>query len=149
MSIFLASGDLLAADVDALVNPVNTAGVMGKGLALAFRKSFPESFAPYQRACREKTLFPGRVLVVPRQAPGKFIIHVPTKEHWRSPSRLDILRAGLPALVEEVERHAIGSLAVPALGCGLGGLSWKEVEPLLREGLGGLEARVLLFPPER
>jgi O-acetyl-ADP-ribose deacetylase (regulator of RNase III) len=148
MSIVLSSGNLLAADVDALVNPVNTAGVMGKGLALAFKKAFPACFAPYQKACREKSLVVGQVLTVPRQEPGKFVIHFPTKEHWRSPSRLEFLRAGLPSLVEEVRRHAIGSLAVPALGCGLGGLLWKDVEPLLREFLGTLEARVLLFPPE-
>ena len=114
-----ASGDIFAANVDALVNAVNTVGVMGKGLALAFKKKFPDNFAAYVRACKA---VPGKVFVVncsPR-AP-QWIINFPTKRHWRDASRIEDIRSGLVDMAAQIRARQIHSVAVPALGCGLGG----------------------------
>lgn len=143
-------GNLLAAGVDALVNTVNTAGVMGKGLALQFRKAFPECFTSYERACKAGEVEVGRMHVVRRLASPRFIINFPTKKHWRQPSRLEYVRDGLRDLVEQVRALGIASIAVPPLGCGLGGLDWSVVKPLIVAAFAELpDVRVLLFePPE-
>jgi len=99
MSIERGTGNLLKADVDALVNTVNTVGVMGKGLALQFKKAFPESFADYERACEAGEVVTGRMHVVKRLASPKYIINFPTKKHWRHPSKLEYVRDGLRDLV--------------------------------------------------
>jgi O-acetyl-ADP-ribose deacetylase (regulator of RNase III) len=128
-------GDLLAAPADALVNPVNTVGVMGKGLALSFKKAYPGNFRAYTDACATGRLYPGIVLVFDTRVPGpgRYVINVPTKRHWRNPSLLGDVQAGLDAMVDLLNRPGcpITSVAVPALGCGLGGLAWKQVEPLI------------------
>ncbi|HEY1815008.1 MAG TPA: macro domain-containing protein [Kofleriaceae bacterium] len=144
-----ATGDLFAANVDGLANPVNTVGVMGKGLARAFAKRFPDNLAAYRRACAAGEVRIGEVLVVDRvRASPRWILNVPTKRHWRSRSRLDDVRLGLVDLVRQVRAHAIGSLAIPALGCGLGGLDWRDVRPLVVDACAPLETvRILLFPP--
>jgi len=144
-------GDLLTADVDALVNPVNTVGVMGKGLALRFKRAFPENFTAYEEACGSGELTIGTVHVhrlttagAPAPRP-RLIVNFPTKRHWRSRSRPEDVRSGLAALRSAVAEWDIRSLALPALGCGHGGLSWTEVEPLIAEALADLtdvEARV-------
>lgn len=147
-------GDLLQADVEALVNPVNLVGAMGKGLALQFKEAFPETSAPYTAACKSGRFLAGEVLTValkPRARPlPKYVIHFPTKRHWREKSRMEDVVAGLTALVHEVERLRVRSIAVPPLGCGLGGLDWNEVRPLIQGALGaveGLETR-LYFPAD-
>ena len=89
------AGDLLAAEVDALVNAVNTVGVMGKGLALQFKKAFPDNFRAYERACGSGQVVVGRMLVVERPAAPRYIINFPTKADWRQPSKLDYVAAGL------------------------------------------------------
>lgn len=140
-------GNLLDADVEALVNTVNTVGVMGKGLALQFKRRFPSNFEMYAAACRRGEVQVGRMFVVETagRAGPRFIINFPTKKHWRDPSRLEYVRAGLVALVSEVKTRGIRSIAIPPLGCGNGGLAWSEVQPLIDQALSelpGIRARV-------
>jgi O-acetyl-ADP-ribose deacetylase (regulator of RNase III) len=143
-----ASGDLFASGAEALVNAVNTAGVMGKGLALAFKQRYPDSFEAYRRAHAAGELAIGKVLVVERAGMPRWILHVPTKRHWRGKSKLDDIRAGLVDLVEQVRARAIASVAMPALGCGLGGLAWDDVRPMIVEACAGIpETRVMLYGP--
>ena len=143
------SGNLLAADVDALVNTVNTVGVMGKGIALQFKHAYPEMFAEYARAARAGGVQRGRMHVWETgllDGP-RFIINFPTKGHWRSPSRLVDIEDGLVDLVAVVRRLGIASLAVPPLGAGNGGLAWRDVEPLIRRAFDGEEVDVHLYAP--
>ncbi len=142
-------GDLLRADVDALVNAVNCRGVMGKGLALQFKKTFPEVFAAYQAACDAGGVRIGQMHVVERQSSPRFVINFPTKDDWRKPSKLEFIEAGLIDLVEQVKLHRIESLAIPPLGCGLGGLDWGIVRPMIVEAFAPLSGvRVVLFEPQ-
>lgn len=121
---------------------------MGKGLALQFKRAFPENFHAYARACEAGDVQPGRMFVVPLGP--RVIINFPTKRHWRNPSRLEDVEAGLVALVAEVRARGIRSVAVPALGCGLGGLDWAQVRPRLVTAFATLpDVRVLLFAPAR
>lgn len=133
--IELKKGNLLLADADAIVNTVNTVGVMGKGIALQFSKAFPENFAAYERACKAGEVEVGRMFIQEHSSLEKshprFIINFPTKKHWRQPSRLEYVQSGLNALADDLKRLGIQSVAVPPLGCGLGGLSWTEVLPLI------------------
>lgn len=147
MTLERGSGNLLAADVDALVNPVNTEGVMGKGLALQFKKAFPDAFASYERACKDGEVKTGRMHVVHRLAAPRFIINFPTKKHWRAPSRLEYIRDGLDDLVTQIEQLGIASIAIPPLGCGNGGLNWSQVKPLIEATFASSSVRVLLFEP--
>ncbi|MFD3509313.1 macro domain-containing protein [Nocardia sp. NPDC058666] len=145
------SGDLLSADVEALVNAVNTVGVMGKGIALQFKQTYPEMFRDYARAARAGEVQIGAMHVWATGATNgpRFVINYPTKRHWRSPSRLDDVAAGLPALAQTIEQNEIRSVAIPALGCGYGGLGWASVEPLIRRTLVPLATLVdiQLYPP--
>jgi O-acetyl-ADP-ribose deacetylase (regulator of RNase III) len=148
--LHITSGNILDADAEALVNTVNTVGVMGKGIALQFRKAFPDILTPYQEACRNGDLRPGRVQVLDRGAilQPRYIINFPTKRHWRDNSRLDDIDAGLRSLVDEVRKRGIRSIAVPPLGCGLGGLAWSDVLPMIRGALGEMpDIEVALFAP--
>jgi O-acetyl-ADP-ribose deacetylase (regulator of RNase III) len=143
-------GNLLEADCEALVNTVNTVGVMGKGIALQFKQAFPENFVAYARACRAGEVQTGRMLVVPTGKLGnpRYIINFPTKRHWRQPSRLEDIEAGLEDLVRRCLALGIRSLAVPPLGCGNGGLEWSQVQPLIEAAFRGVpQIRVLLFSP--
>lgn len=145
------TGDLLRADVEALVNAVNTVGVMGKGLALQFKQTFPGNFRAYKQACDRQEVRPGSMFVFALKEPSgtpRYIINFPTKRHWRSPSRIEDIESGLLDLVRVIQELRITSIAVPALGCGNGGLPWSEVEPLITAALGKLEGvRVQLFAP--
>lgn len=148
--IELTQGNLLEADVQALVNAVNTEGVMGKGIALQFKQAFPEMFKEYAREAKAGRLMVGRVQVHERgqgKAP-RWIINFPTKESWRRPSRLEWIRTGLDSLIEEVRERGIESIAVPALGCGNGGLDWEEILPLIQKAFSREPSvRVLLYAP--
>jgi O-acetyl-ADP-ribose deacetylase (regulator of RNase III) len=148
--IELARGDILKADAEALVNTVNCVGVMGRGIALQFRKAFPETFRAYRALCDRRELRPGMVHVhdLGRLGNPRYIINFPTKRHWRGKSRLEDIKAGLEALVREIRERRIHSVALPPLGCGLGGLDWNEVRPRIEEAFSGLpQVRVFLFEP--
>ncbi|MQB01658.1 MAG: Appr-1-p processing protein [Actinobacteria bacterium] len=143
-------GDLLKADVDALVNTVNTKGVMGKGVALQFRNAFPANYEAYRRACKQGEVRLGRVFVFDngQLARPYYIVNFPTKDHWRSKSRLNDIVTGLEDLVRVIQDLAIKSVALPPLGCGNGGLAWRDVGPLIQGSLAGLrDVDVLVFSP--
>ena len=145
-----STGNLLQADVEALVNTVNCDGFMGKGIALQFKQAWPENFDAYARACRAKEVRPGHMLVWEsgRMVNPRYIINFPTKRHWREKSRLEDIRNGLRALVADVRRLGIRSIAVPPLGCGNGGLDWQNVRPLIESAFAELpDTQVHLFGP--
>ena len=143
------TGDLLAADSEALVNSVNCVGVMGRGVALAFKRRFPDNFKAYKAACDWGELQTGRMFVFETgELMPRYIINFPTKRHWRARSRIADIKAGLSALVAEVERHQIHSVALPPLGCGLGGLMWADVKPCIHRALAGVaNLDTLVFEP--
>lgn len=142
-----ATGDLFVAGTQAIVNAVNCYGVMGAGLALQFKRRFPAYFTDYKAACADGGIAPGRVGVYRREAAPHFIISFPTKRHWREPSQLDDIRTGLVSLVDAIRTYEIESIAIPALGCGLGSLDWSEVRPLITAALEPLNCQALLFEP--
>jgi O-acetyl-ADP-ribose deacetylase (regulator of RNase III) len=147
-----ATGNLLEAETEALVNAVNVAGVMGKGLALQFKRAFPENFRAYRRACENGELQLGRVFVHRNSSPQgpRFIVNFPTKGHWRDASRLEDIDAGLRSLVRAIRDLKIRSIAVPPLGCGLGGLPWTDVRPRIEAALEPLtDVDVRLYSPLR
>lgn len=147
----LTKGNLLEAPVEALVNTVNTVGVMGKGIALQFRQAFPENFRVYETACKRHEVVPGKMLVVPthRLENPKFIINFPTKRHWKGKSRLEDIDAGLSDLVRVIREEKIQSIAVPPLGCGNGGLEWSTVLPKIEKALAQVpEVQVFIYAPE-
>jgi len=146
--IELTHGDILQAEADALVNTVNCVGVMGRGIALQFRKAYPENFKAYKKLCDNQGLRPGGMFVfdLNRLAPPHYVINFPTKRHWRGASRIEDIDSGLKALAAEVQRLGIRSIAVPPLGCGLGGLDWNDVRPRIEAAFRELpDVRVLLF----
>lgn len=129
----ICSGNLLEANAEALVNPVNCVGVMGKGLALQFKKAFPENFEEYQRACQDGEVKPEQMFIVPTGylTHPHYIINFPTKRHWKKLSHIEDIEVGLQALIEAVRWLKIRSVAVPPLGCGNGGLAWSRVAPMI------------------
>ena len=144
------SGDILTEDVEALVNTVNCVGVMGRGIALQFKNTFPENFKAYAAACERQEVQPGKMHVFETNmlTNPKFIVNFPTKRHWRGKSRLEDIQSGLIALVDEIRARGIRSIAVPPLGSGLGGLDWPEVRSLLEEALSGVtDVDVIVFEP--
>jgi len=148
--IELGHGNLLESDTEALVNTVNTVGVMGKGIALQFRKAYPEVYLQYKRACDAGEVRSGRMLVTPteRLVGPRVVINFPTKRHWRSRSKLEDIEAGLDDLVRVIQEHEISSIAMPPLGCGNGGLAWREVRPILDKELGRLnDVCVVIYEP--
>jgi O-acetyl-ADP-ribose deacetylase (regulator of RNase III) len=151
--IEVTEGNLLEAPVEALVNTVNTVGIMGKGIALQFRQAYPEMFKAYEKACKAGDVRLGKMYVFDLgglSGGPRWIINFPTKKHWHGRSRLSDIEAGLQDLAAVVRKLGIRSIAVPPLGCGNGGLDWGEVRPRIEAALSGLaEVRVLLFPPGR
>lgn len=144
------TGDILAADVAALVNPVNCVGTMGRGLALQFKRAFPENFRAYAAACARGEVRPGRMFVFEMEIPSnpRHIVNFPTKRHWRARSRMEDIETGLDALAGLVRERNIASVAVPPLACGLGGLNWGSVRQRIEEALGGLKGvEVVVFEP--
>ena len=121
--------DIFEANAFALVNPVNVVGAMGAGLARQFRERFPENYRIYRMACAAEQFRVGEVLGCYDR--GKLILNVPTKHHWQHPSTLPMVRAGISALADYIKTQKIPSVAIPRLGCGLGGLTWEQVSPYL------------------
>ena len=149
--IELKWGDILKQDAEVLVNTVNCVGVMGRGIALQFRKAFPENFKIYEAACKCGEVKPGDMLVFETHqlTNPRYIFNFPTKRHWRDKSRMDDIESGLQGLVFKIKQHGIRSVAIPALGCGLGGLEWSEVRPRIEKAFESLpDAHVWLFEPQ-
>jgi O-acetyl-ADP-ribose deacetylase (regulator of RNase III) len=142
-------GDLLNADVDALVNAVNTVGVMGKGIALAFKTRFPANFQAYAVACQRGEVLTGRMFVTETQAllGPRWIVNFPTKQHWRDPSRLEWVQTGLQDLRRFLLAQGVQSVALPALGAGLGGLTWPAVRAEIATALADLPVDVRVYEP--
>ena len=141
------SGDILNDGSEALVNTVNCVGVMGRGIALQFKKAWPDNFKAYAAACKREEVQPGRMFVFEtgRLTPPRYIINFPTKRHWRGMSRIEDIEAGLEALVAVIRERAIGSIALPPLGSGLGGLEWSDVRARIESAvadLSGVQVRV-------
>ena len=149
--IELRQGDILKIDAEALVNTVNCVGIAGRGIALQFRNAFPENYKAYRDACTSGVIEPGRVFVFETGRLGnpKFIINFPTKRHWRGRSRIEDIESGLRSLVAELRRLEVKSVAIPPLGCGLGGLQWREVRPKIESALSELppSVHIRLFEP--
>lgn len=143
------TGNLLEADAEALVNTVNTVGVMGKGVALMFKEAFPENYRAYAAACERKAVRLGEMFVTQRSGflGPTWIINFPTKAHWRYPSKIEWIEKGLANLADVIKAHGIRSIAIPPLGAGNGGLEWADVRPLIEETLSGLDTDVLVYEP--
>ena len=136
--------------MDALVNTVNTVGVMGKGIALMFKEAFPENFRAYEQACKRKEIKIGHVFVTENLAleSPHWLINFPSKKHWRQPSKLEWIVEGLKDLRRVIEEKQIASVALPPVGCGNGGLDWREVRPEIERILGSLASvEVVVFEP--
>lgn len=144
-------GDILKDGAEALVNTVNCVGVMGRGIALQFKKAFPENFKVYAEACKKEEVQPGRMLVFEtgRLTNPRYIVNFPTKRHWRGQSRMVDIEAGLVALVRMIRQYNIHSIAIPPLGSGLGGLDWSEIKPRIEATLLPLtDVHIRLYTPE-
>jgi O-acetyl-ADP-ribose deacetylase (regulator of RNase III) len=148
--ITYTTGNLLEAKTEALVNTVNCVGVMGKGIALQFKQAYPDNYSQYGRACKAGDVQPGRMFITRTGGllPPFFIINFPTKRHWRGKSLLEDIEAGLVTLAQEIERLGIRSIAIPPLGCGSGGLDWRDVRPRIEQALGALEdVEIVVYEP--
>jgi O-acetyl-ADP-ribose deacetylase (regulator of RNase III) len=145
----LVHGNILKAEADALVNTVNTVGVMGKGIAYQFKQAYPENTRLYEEACKHDSVIIGRMFVTyTGQLEPRVIINFPTKRHWKGNSKIADIRAGLMDLVKIVQDLQVSSIAIPPLGCGLGGLRWEDVRPMIEDAFASLHSvEVLLYEP--
>ena len=139
------TGDIFKSQAQAITNTVNLRGVMGKGLALKFKDTFPGLFESYVTDVVEKKIAIG----VPTIWKGKerWVINFPTKDDWRKPSTYEYIEAGLRGLRTKLDEWAVLSLALPALGCGLGNLDWNVVRPMIVKHLGDLELPIEVYEP--
>jgi O-acetyl-ADP-ribose deacetylase (regulator of RNase III) len=145
------TGNLLDSSAETLVNTVNTVGVMGKGIALQFKQTFPHNFRVYHQACLNGSFKTGQVLAVKDNdllLGERLIINFPTKSHWKSPATYAYVESGLIALVAYLKGNPIKSLAIPALGCGNGGLDWHKVKPMIEQHLGKLDMAIWVYEPK-
>lgn len=148
MSLHFTRGDMFEVAADVRVNPVNCVGVMGKGLAAEFKRRYPAMFEVYRCTCEVEWVRPGQLHIWYTEARDLTIVNFPTKRDWRDKSRLGDIEVGLQALRLYLEDRKDGLVvAVPALGCGEGGLSWSDVRPQLEKYLGGLKQTILAFEP--
>ena len=143
-------GNLLESNAEALVNTVNTVGVMGKGIALQFREAFPENYRVYRNACRNKELHIGELLIVEDSnllSGRKLIVNFPTKTHWKLPSEYSYIAQGLAALRREIVNRKIRSIAIPPLGSHNGGLDWLRVKHMIETSLADIDCDIMLYEP--
>ena len=147
--IKFASGDMFDIPADIRINTVNCVGVMGAGVALAFKERFPEMFKAYKKECENKTVRPGKPHVWSDfyLYENLTIINFPTKDHWRNPSKYEYIESGLIWLVKFLKDYGTVKVTMPALGCGHGGLDWNKVKSLIKKYLDGLEATIYVFEP--
>lgn len=143
-------GDLLQSSAQALVNTVNTVGVMGKGIALQFKTAYPDNYKVYHKACAEGKLAVGQMLVTRAKdlfGNDKYIINFPTKTTWRKPSEYTYIEQGLVALRQEIISRSIQSIAIPPLGSKNGGLDWERVRPMIEAALSDLPCEIIIYEP--
>lgn len=132
MSVNFKQGDIFNSEAQAICNAVNCVGVMGGGLAAAFARRWPWMNEDYNKYCEEKKLTPGgiHVYVIDKDC---YVFNVATKDHWLQDSKYEWIVTGLKNIAIEANRYGITSVAVPALGCGLGGLQWDRVKKIIEE----------------
>lgn len=147
--ITFTQGNLLEARTEALVNTVNTVGVMGKGIALMFKERFADNFRRYAAACKAKEVCAGKMFVteVHELDSPRWIVNFPTKQHWRGDSKIEWITEGLQDLRRFLIDNKVKSIAIPPLGAGNGGLDWAEVRPHIEEALAGLDTDIIVFEP--
>lgn len=136
-------GNIFDSKSQTIVNTVNTVGVMGKGIALEFKKRYPDMFLSYQKVCKTGHFHTGMLQLYKNQNP--WILNFPTKEHWKNPSKLDYIEEGLKKFVETYQKKEIISIAFPQLGCANGGLNWGDVQPLMEKYLSNLDIDVEIY----
>lgn len=136
-------GDLFSSPAKILVNAVNTVGVMGKGVALEFKKQYPEMFYRYKQLCEDHQLKTGNLFLWKKEK--KWVLLFPTKEHWRNPSKLEYIEAGLRKFAENWDKLGADSFAFPRLGCGNGALNWDDVRPLMERYLKELPLQIYIY----
>ena len=144
------TGDILAEHTEALVNTVNCVGIMGRGIALQFKKAFPDNFKAYATACEREEVRPGHLFVYEtgNLTNPRYIINFPTKRHWRGNSRMEDIESGLVALAQEIKARNVHSIAIPPLGSGLGGLNWIDVRSRIEKALRRFsDLRIIIFEP--
>lgn len=149
--IKFTTGNILESPAQALVNTVNTVGVMGKGIALQFKKAFPENFKAYIKACKNKEIDIGKLFVFKENtlAGEKIIINFPTKKDWRKPSEYEYIEKGLDDLIRVIKKYHIKSIAIPPLGAGSGGLLWEKVKRIIHDKLGNLDIDIFVYEPSK
>jgi O-acetyl-ADP-ribose deacetylase (regulator of RNase III) len=148
--IKLITGNMLDSAAEVLVNTVNTVGVMGKGIALQFKKAYPNNFKAYVEACDRGEIAIGKLFITRdlNIASGeKIIVNFPTKKDWRKPSEYSYIEQGLDALVRFIEKEKPSSIAIPPLGAGNGGLEWEKVKQLIDKKLGQLNLDIYVYEP--
>lgn len=137
-------GDIFESPARVLVNTVNTVGVMGKGIAKQYKEIYPEMFKQYQYLCEKQLFAMGQLWLYKTQ--NKWVLSFPTKQHWRQPSKLEYIEAGLKKFVATYSEKGITSIAFPALGCGNGDLNWEQqVQPLMEAYLKNLPIDVYIY----
>jgi O-acetyl-ADP-ribose deacetylase (regulator of RNase III) len=143
-------GNILESEAQALVNTVNTMGIMGKGIALQFKKAFPDNFRAYQNACKRKEVVTGKLFVTKDgnlNTGTKIIINFPTKNDWRKSSEYSYIEDGLDDFIQIVEKYQLRSVAFPPLGAGNGGLEWGKVKSIIEQKLNGLDVDIFVYEP--
>jgi O-acetyl-ADP-ribose deacetylase (regulator of RNase III) len=144
------TGNILDSDAQAIVNTVNTVGIMGKGIALQFKKAYPNNYKSYSTACKNKEVVVGKMFVTTDSnisSGEKLIINFPTKQHWRKPSEYIYIENGLDDLINIIKLNQIKSIAIPPLGAGNGGLKWGKVKKIIEEKLRNLDIEIFVFEP--
>lgn len=148
--IHFTKGNILESEAQALVNTVNTEGVMGKGIALQFKKAFPHNFKMYQEACKNRSIGIGKLLAIRDESllgGKKIVINFPTKTTWRKPSEYSYIEEGLKDLISIIDQQNISSIAIPPLGAGQGGLNWEKVKSILKDRLSNVDVDIFIYEP--
>lgn len=141
-------GNIFNSNMQSLIVPVNTVGTMGKGLALEFKRRFPGLNTPYRTACWTHVFDTVGFFTYHDRQSEKKIVCLPTKLHWRDPSKLEYIEKALFCLNLRYQEYGIASLAIPAVGCGLGQLGWADVYPLIIRYLDPISIPVEIYLPD-
>lgn len=144
------TGNILDSEAQAIVNTVNTVGVMGKGIALQFKKAYPNNYKSYSLACKNNEVVVGKMFVTTDtniSSGEKIIINFPTKQNWRKPSEYIYIEDGLDDLIDFIKHNQIKSIAIPPLGAGNGGLKWEKVKKIIEDKLSSLNIEIFVYEP--